>query len=333
MNAPHASESPSSDSAIAAHREKNPYLAFASRTGLGLVVVAFLLWHFDAHPVLSILTHEHPAYFAATIIIYVAGQVMSAWRWQLLAAIVGVHARFREFLAYYFIGMFTNLFVPGMLGGDAARSVYLGRRTHHLGEAIASVVADRGTGLIALFWVAAVMALAIPRALAPSVIRTTVIVGAVALVLFFAARVIALAVRYLPRSVRRAMGMVLPYMHRPQSTIPALFLSAVLQLSLGFGQWLLARGLGMTQPLSLFLLCVPIANLFAGLPITLNGLGVRESAFLVLFGMAGMNRNDAIALGLLWFAATMLGGLTGAIAFALTKFPDGKHQHQSSGAS
>jgi hypothetical protein len=34
--------------------------------------------------------------------------------------------------------------------------------------------------------------------------------------------------------------------------------------------------------------------------------------------MAGMRKEDAIALGLLWFAATMIGGLTGAIAFVMT---------------
>ena len=41
----------------------------------------------------------------------------------------------------------------------------------------------------------------------------------------------------------------------------------------------------------------------------------------VLFGMAGMRKEDAIALGLLWFAATMVGGLTGAIAFVTTPGP------------
>ncbi len=77
----------------------------------------------------------------------------------------------------------------------------------------------------------------------------------------------------------------------------------------------------MTVPLSLFILCVPIANVFASLPLTLNGLGIRESAYLVLFGMAGMRKEDAIALGLLWFAITMVGGSTGAIAFVMTPAP------------
>jgi len=80
-------------------------------------------------------------------------------------------------------------------------------------------------------------------------------------------------------------------------------------------------GLGLAVPLSLFILCVPIANVFASLPLTLNGLGIRDSAYLVLFGMAGMRKEDAIALGLLWFAATMVGGLTGAIAFVTTPAP------------
>jgi hypothetical protein len=48
---------------------------------------------------------------------------------------------------------------------------------------------------------------------------------------------------------------------------------------------------------------------------------VRETAYLMLFGMAGMLKQDAIALGLLWFAVTVLGNLTGVVSFALTETP------------
>jgi glycosyltransferase 2 family protein len=95
----------------------------------------------------------------------------------------------------------------------------------------------------------------------------------------------------------------------------------VLQITLALGQYILAAGLGLTVPLSLFILCVPIANVFASLPLTLNGLGIRETANLLLFGVAGMRKEDAIALGLLWFAVTMVGGLTGSIAFVTTPTP------------
>jgi uncharacterized membrane protein YbhN (UPF0104 family) len=299
-----------------------PYRAFAIRAGLGVAVVAVLLWRYDARPIFRILSRERPTYFAAVIVIYIAGQAMCAYRWQLLAAILKVHGRYAEFLAYTFVGMFTNLFVPGLLAGDAARSVYLGRRYGRMGEAIASVVADRGVGLIGLFWLAAFAAIFLNFApLPPSIITPTVAVGVIALAGFLAGPLVARMIHLMPRPLRRAGGIVAPYLHHPGALIPAIALSILLQITLAAGQYLLAVGLGMTAPLSLFILCVPIANVFASLPLTLNGLGIRESAYLVLFGMAGMRKEDAIALGLLLFAVTMVGGMTGAIAFVTRPAP------------
>jgi hypothetical protein len=48
---------------------------------------------------------------------------------------------------------------------------------------------------------------------------------------------------------------------------------------------------------------------------------VREAVYLVLFEMVGVDRKDAVALGLLYFAVTMLAGLTGALAFVTTNLP------------
>ncbi len=312
------SQSQSTEQAAPAH----PYRAFATRAGLGIAIVAVLLWRYDARPILRILSRERLAYFAAVVLLYVAGQAMCAYRWQLLAALLKVHGRYAEFLAYLFVGIFTNLFVPGLLAGDAARSVYLGRRHGRMGEAIASVVADRGVGLIGLFWLAAFAAVFLNFAPIPSsVVTPTVIVGAIAFAGFLAAPLVARLVHLMPRPIRRAGGIVAPYLHHPAALIPAIALSIALQITLALGQYILAVGLGLSVPLSLFILCVPIANVFASLPLTLNGLGIRESAYLLLFGMAGVRKEDAIALGLLWFAVTLVGGMTGSIAFVTTPTP------------
>jgi glycosyltransferase 2 family protein len=303
----------------------HPYRGFLLRAGLGLAVVALLLWHYDARPVFRILARERPAYFAAAFAIYLAGQVMSAYRWQLLAAIVKVRGPYLEFLAYYFIGMFTNLFIPGMVGGDSARALYLGRRHDRVGESFASVIADRGLGLVSLFWLAAFAAVFLNFAPLPRSVTTPAIaVGVISFAAFLTAPLTARLIPRMPRPLRRALEFVAPFLHRPAALVPAIVLSLILQISLAVLQYLLAAGLGMTTPLSVFLLCVPIANVFASLPLTLNGLGVRESAYLVLFGMAGIPKDDAIALGLLWFAATMLAGMTGSISFLTTPTPQGR---------
>lgn len=302
-------------------RKSHPVLGFAMRAGAGLVIVTLLLWHYDVRPVFHQLARERPAFFLAVVVTYVAGQVMSAWRWSLLGAILKIPAPFIDYLCYAFIGMFTNVFVPGLLGGDALRAVYLGRRHQRLADAIASVAADRIVGLIGLFWLAASAAAALSVELPRSVTLPTIAIGAISLAGFVALPLIGMLAARMPARIAGVAATIAPYFDRPLTMMPAIGLSVALQLSLAICQWILARGLGLSAPLTLFVLCVPIANVFASLPVTLNGLGVRETAYLMLFGMAGMAKADAIALGLLWFASTALGNLTGVVAFVLTETP------------
>jgi glycosyltransferase 2 family protein len=316
-----ASVSPALPSASPPARKGSTMLGFALRAGAGLLIVALLLWHYDVRPVLHQVARERPAFFLAVIVIYVAGLVMSAWRWNLLGSLLKIPAPFTHYLRYAFIGMFTNVFVPGLVGGDALRALYLGRRHQRLGDAIASVAADRIVGLIGLFWLAAAAAAAMSVRLPRTVTLPTIAVGAISLAGFAALPLIgALAARMQTR-IAAVAATIAPYLDRPLAMMPAVGLSIALQLSLATCLWILARGLGLSAPLTLFVLCVPIANVFVSLPVTLNGLGVRETAYLMLFGMAGMAKADAIALGLLWFAATLLGNLTGVVAFLLTETP------------
>jgi uncharacterized membrane protein YbhN (UPF0104 family) len=318
---PASGASPAQPPAAAPARKGHPVLGFALRAGAGLLIVTLLLWHYDVRPVLHQLSRERIAFFLTAVGLYVAGQVMSAWRWNLLGAILKIPAPYIDYLGYAFIGMFTNVFVPGLVGGDALRAVYLGRRHQRMADAIASVAADRIVGLIGLFWLAATAAAALSVELPRSVTLPTIAVGATSLAGFAALPLIGKLAARMPSRIAGVAATIAPYLDRPLAMMPAIGLSIALQLSLAVCQWILARGLGLSAPLTLFVLCVPIANVFASLPVTLNGLGVRETAYLMLFGMAGMAKSDAIALGLLWFAATVLGNLTGVVAFVLTETP------------
>lgn len=302
-------------------RRRHSILGFALRIGAGATIIGLLLWHYNARPILNQLARESPVFFLAAIGLYVAGQVMSSWRWKLLGGVLKIPAPFIDYLSFYFIGMFTNVFVPGLVGGDALRAIYLGRRHNRLGDAVASVLADRGTGLLGLFWLAAVAAGALSAAVPSTVRGPAILVGVGTFAIYALLPLLSRLAARMPERIAVLAQTIEPYMKRPLSLMPAILLSIVLQLSMAVCQWLLGLGLGLHAPLGLFVLCVPIANLFASLPITLNGLGVRETFYLMLFAQAGLGHADAIALGLLWFAATALGNLTGVISFALTDTP------------
>ena len=302
---------------------RHSYRNFALRAIVGIAIVTFLVWRYDARSILKMLGRERPAYFAAAIGIYLSTLVLSAYRWRLLAAILRLDAPFTDFLAFRFIATFTNTLIPGVAGGDALRAIYLGRRTSHLGEAVASVLADRIVGLIGLFWLAAIAAILLKERGLPSVLTTPpILTGLITLALCVVSPLIIRFVQVMPSRFSRYGGFIVTYLEHRNALLAALALSVMVQSVLAVCQYLLALGIGIEAPLTLFLLFVPIAGVFASLPLTINGLGVREGAYLVLFGIAGVDRTNAIALGLLWFACTTIGALPGALAFVATPTTD-----------
>lgn len=77
-----------------------------------------------------------------------------AWRWQVLLKSQGVELPFRESLSLYLQGVFFSLAIPGgAVGGDLVKAGMVARRAkkgRKLDGAL-SVVADRLTGMVALF--------------------------------------------------------------------------------------------------------------------------------------------------------------------------------------
>jgi hypothetical protein len=53
------------------------------------------------------------------------------------------------------------------------------------------------------------------------------------------------------------------------------------------------------------------------LPITINGIGTSQAAFVGLFGLAGTPGSQAFALSVLFVALGIVGNLPGAVLYAL----------------
>jgi hypothetical protein len=75
--------------------------------------------------------------------------------------------------------------------------------------------------------------------------------------------------------------------------------------------WMLVRALSLDVPDSVVLLAGPIVFAALALPVSLNGIGVREAVF-VYFLHGHTGRPQAIALGLAFFAVGTLTALGGA---------------------
>jgi glycosyltransferase 2 family protein len=77
----------------------------------------------------------------------------------------------------------------------------------------------------------------------------------------------------------------------------------------------LGVGLGIQAPISVYFAFIPMILLIMLLPITINGLGTSQYAFIAFFSRAGVTNADAFALSVLFVALGFIGNLPGGLLF------------------
>lgn len=214
---------------------------------------------------------------------------------------------------WYVKGLFINQVVPAGIGSDAARAMQVGRRVGH-GPVIASLVGSRMAGMLGMgFWGLA------GAVVLNSGFHTNDVVGfAVFTGLMLLAWTLALIAEPLFSRIRgqardrkkswrthhltERFAIFLRSLGRYRGAPRALALT-ILVGSIGWGLNLLAlqafsHALGHDVSWGVFALALPIALLVTFIPISVNGLGVREGVLVFLLALFHVPLATATALAL-----------------------------------
>ena len=272
------------------------------------------------------------SYIAMALIVYLGCQAVSALRWTVLARPLGFKTPFIDFVSYYLIGMFFNLFAPSTVGGDVSRVYYLARdqeRSQGKGwsvttlPAVLSVFVDRAIGMVVLIWLGAAGLALFPEYAVPSPLRSLTL--ALALGLLAVASLAPLLSRILPQAghpMLMKLRLALRSYRAHWRAIPqAAFFSLAIHLIQSWMHVVMGRALDLHIPFSYCIIVYPLVGTFSALPISLNGFGLREGGYLFLLGVIGISSEKGIAFGLLLFLIVALDSLLGGIVFLLKKAP------------
>jgi uncharacterized membrane protein YbhN (UPF0104 family) len=82
---------------------------------------------------------------------------------------------------------------------------------------------------------------------------------------------------------------------------------------MGIVMWMIGLGLNLGMSLADCMVLTPLIVLAAMLPISLGGWGVREGAAILLFGLVGLTRSDALALSVVFGLCTVAVSLPGSV--------------------
>lgn len=260
-------------------------------------------------------------YAAAAYAVFVA---LSAWRWQILLDFKGFAMPFGRTMRIYLVSIFFNNFLPTTVGGDMVRVLYTMKDRR--ADSLAAVLVDRILGFVGLFILAlfAVVYLMIVKReteFLPFIVIGLAVVSIITYVFFSKS-----AYRALAPLVRRLRifnaGERLARVHQAGNDfsnawgtiIACVILSILIQVALAAAPYIVMRGMGHTAiSLLPFLIYVPIINVISMIPVSLNGLGVRENSYVLLFARAGLSSELSLAVSLLsffvFFALSLIGGL------------------------
>ena len=290
-------------------------------TGLCL---AYIVWKVDIGRTARILVHANVWYFLGAVAITVGTVWPMAWRWQRLLGAKGIHDRLTWLVRAYFVAYTGGQLLPTSVGGDAVRIFETSRRHPSRGGPIAaSIILERVLGGAATLVLAAVgFALAIGNYDIGAYlwIEGAFVVGTVLLaVLLFSRRLRPLLARTAPLlrflRVERPVRAVYEGLHSYRDNVGLMLgvfvLTLAVQIVRVLAIWMCGKAVGVDLSPKPYYVMGPLFFLIMLLPITLNGIAVRETFFVDFLGKLAVGADAAFATGFLYFVVVVCMSLPG----------------------
>ncbi len=267
---------------------------------------------------------------------YGSVETLATVRWRMLLRVQGVILRWRRAGAIVVIGLFFNMFLPGLVGGDAMRLYFVFKEApRRKARVTLSVAMDRLLGLWSILFLALVVVLTRFDWLrqSPATAHVTylalAILGGISLLVFLLLG--AIGFRLLPKLPRRLpfrqalveAGKALHLYRAHLGTVGlgfALTIASHLLYYLSFycAAHALASRTGHGPGVFDFLSIMPLVNTITGIPISFGGLGVRETLFQTLLSrLAGVPAALAALSASLGYIIQASWGLVGGAAYWL----------------
>lgn len=289
--------------------------------GLLAAIFYFLPWH-EVQTAISRLTL---ATWLLVLAGFLLGHRMGVAKWRMLVNAGRARMTSRDAVRCYAAGLFANLCLPTVVGGDVVRAALAARATGRPEAAFFGSAADRAVD-IAVTGLLIVVGGILSRNSFPGWTGELLAVGVlVAAIVLFACAPLLLRRRLdrWPRKIRRPVGRSLVVLRRisrsPGIALRAAMISLLMQGGFVLLNAWIGRSVGITVSLSVWFFVWPLAKIAGLLPISLGGLAVRDATLAALLAPAGVPVTLGIVTALIWQSVMISGGLVGgAIWWALS---------------
>ncbi|MBI5709572.1 MAG: flippase-like domain-containing protein [Candidatus Eisenbacteria bacterium] len=314
-------------------------MLLGAKMALSLGMMVFLFSRIPLAGVAHALRQADPRWLVAAAALLLFSNALGAHQWNRLLHAAGIRIPFWKVFSYYHVGLFFNNFLPANIGGDLARVLDASRYGSSRATAFSTVLMDRLVGTVTLASLALVTTLPLlfPSYDTPPAFRHFHFpLLYLALVGFFGFSITLLWAVLHPAllpAVERALARVglggfgpalddlaarLRGFRDQRRLFRELFtVAALIQVARIGVHVLVAWALGLHVRVLYFFLFVPLLAVIVSLPISLNGIGVREGAGIALFHLVGVGAGSAFSLQFTTYLVAVTVSLLGGLVFVV----------------
>ncbi|MDI6850481.1 MAG: lysylphosphatidylglycerol synthase transmembrane domain-containing protein [bacterium] len=286
--------------------------------GLLILILTRLEWNKLIYEVRS----TNYLFLIPATLIYFIAILLSAYRWIAFLKLRGIYLSLPQALKYYLISIFAGNFLPS--GGlDIIRAIYAGRGGR-VSVALAVTFIDRLAGFYAILFY--LILAAITLSMKAKVLLKLTIIGILLLLtlnLLLFTKQFYTWVNKIKRTrmtipIIKFLNSIYEFRSEWPIIIKMLPVSILIQLFFSLVPIVMSPGLKVKIPFLESILLLPIINFVIMIPITISGLGLREGAFIILYGDL-IGREKSLLLSLFYYLTTIILSLIGWVLFLLDK--------------
>ncbi len=248
-------------------------------------------------------------------------------RWSYLLDKTGIKISRIKSYTYILISFFFNNFLPSAVGQDFIRSAYASK--NEFSKALGVSLMDRFLGFIGMLILGILAVLSkIHKIKVLSVLYFLLILLLFLLFYIFTAgnfgkgikeKILRIKFLNFGDELRKFYNVLKDFKGRRIVLINGIILSIVIQGMITIINFFIFKSTGINISFFNLVVLLPAITILSLVPLTLNGLGLREFAYIYFFGLVNIKGEEALTISLLFFFISVIASLSGGILFLFIK--------------
>jgi glycosyltransferase 2 family protein len=284
----------------------NKTLKFLLKAAVSLGFVAWIVLKTNWPDVLTNIGRIKVWQIAIYITAVLAGMLISAYKWKMLAEHKKINRPLKDFFKLYLAGTLINNLMPSFIGGDTFRAYQIGKDGKKYMEAASTVLIDRITGFVGASILVLIFSLINIKVILQN--NILILINSLLLVSLFFDVLIAKArkfafrpgvSKYIPDKLTELIKELDHYSNGSGILSRAVIWSVLFAIvGVAAANYVLFLSLGAKIGILNYLCVIFLISIVSAIPISINNIGIKEWAYVTFFGFFGVNSSVVVAIAI-----------------------------------